>query len=321
MLATTICQQLSLKIFALLMSLFYAVNGVAAAPSQENPINSEKANMSFVAIADSQVSTYLFSRYKVYEAASQDIRNNAGSFDALAFVGDIAENGLAEEYQLVYDGIKDSKCRYITTTGNHDIRLRSYKQSSERFAAFTNALNGDNAMDCMHYTQVINGYKFIVLASDRTEFEEAYLSPEQLSWLDAELKAEDGKPVFVICHQPLADTHGLPDTWNSPDDTAGSVGEQSDELKAILSKYSNVFFITGHLHTGFGKFTYQNIDGIHSINLPSFCITNKDGDYNDAGIGYVVEVYGDTVKFRARDFGKGTWLPDYDLNIPVSTVS
>lgn len=302
------------------MSLFYAMNGVAAAPSQENPINSERANMSFVAIADSQVSTYLFSRYKVFEAASQDIRNNAGAFDALAFVGDIAENGLAEEYQLVYDGIKNSDCRYITTTGNHDIRLRSYKQSSERFAAFTNALNGDNAMESMHYTQVINGYKFIVLASDRTEFEEAYLSPEQLSWLDSELAAENGKPVFVICHQPLADTHGLPDTWNSPDDTAGSVGEQSDALKAILTKYSNVFFITGHLHTGFGEFTYQEIDGVHSINLPSFCINNKDGDYNDAGIGYVVEVYNTAVKFRARDFGKGIWLTDYDLTIPL-TVS
>ena len=317
MLLTALYQKVSMKIFALILSLFYAASGAAAAPSQEQPIKSEDANMSFVAIADSQVSTYLFSRYKVFEPAAKDIVNNSGSFDALAFVGDIAENGLAEEYQLVYDGIGGADCRFITATGNHDIRLRSYRQSSERFAAFTNALNGDDAMKEMHYTQVINGYKFIVLGSDRTEFEEAYLSPEQLAWLDSELAAQGGKPVFVLCHQPLAYTHGLPDTWNSPIESAGSVGKQSDELKSILGKYENVFLISGHLHTGFGKFTYQEIDGFHSINLPSFCIENKDGDYNDAGIGYVVEVYDDEVVFRARDFGKGIWLPDYDLELPV----
>ena len=163
MLLTALYQKISMKIFALLLSLFYAANGAAAAPSTAAPIKSEQANMSFVAIADSQVSTYLFSRYKTFVSAAQDIVNNAGSFDALCFVGDIAENGLAEEFQLVYDGIKDADCRFITVTGNHDIRLRSYKQSSKRFADFTNALNGDEAMEKMHYTQVVNGYKFIVL--------------------------------------------------------------------------------------------------------------------------------------------------------------
>ena len=192
MLITALYQKVSMKIFALLLSLFYAANGAAAAPSTAAPIKSEQANMSFVAIADSQVSTYLFSRYKTFVSAAQDIVNNAGSFDALCFVGDIAENGLAEEFQLVYDGIKDADCRFITATGNHDIRIRSYKQSSKRFADFTNALNGDEAMEKMHYTQVVNGYKFIVLGSDRTEFEEAYLSPEQLAWLDSELAAESG---------------------------------------------------------------------------------------------------------------------------------
>lgn len=319
MLITALYQKVSMKIFALLLSLFYAANGAAAAPSTEAPIKSEQANMSFVAIADSQVSTYLFSRYKTFVSAAQDIVNNAGSFDALCFVGDIAENGLAEEFQLVYDGIKDADCRFITATGNHDIRIRSYKQSSKRFADFTNALNGDEAMEKMHYTQVVNGYKFIVLGSDRTEFEEAYLSPEQLAWLDSELAAESGsgKPVFVLCHQPLAYTHGLPDVWNSPIESAGSVGAQSDELRAILGKYENVFLISGHEHTGFGQYTYQEIDGFYSINLPSFGITNKDGEYNDPGTGYVVEVYDDTVVFKARDFGKGIWLPDYDLALPI----
>ena len=109
----------------------------------------------------------------------------------------------------------------------------------------------------------------------------------------------------------------MPDVWNSPIESAGSVGPQSDELRAILGKYENVFFISGHEHTGFGQYTYQEIDGFHSINLPSFGITNKDGEYNDPGTGYVVEVYDDTVVFKARDFGKGIWLPDYDLALPV----
>ncbi len=313
-----IIQKLFYKLFLLILSLVYSVSGGVVAPSTEDPIkvlDEETVQLTFATVADPQVSNYMFARYRTFEAACMDLKT--GSYDAVLLLGDIAENGLKEEYQLVFDGLSGIDTRYIAITGNHDIRLRLYSQSSDRFKEFANALNGDESMTEMHHSEVINGYKFITLGSDKTKFEETYLSQEQLDWLDSELAAENGKLTFVLCHQPLKLTHGLPDTWNSPSETAGSVGEQNDELIAIMSKYENVVFITGHLHTGFVDFLYEEKEGIHLVNVPSFSIENKSGDYNEAGLGFIAEVYEEEVIFRARDFARGIWVPEHDIHIEI----
>ncbi len=308
------------KIFLLIFSAYLSITGTALiAPSTETPISpSGDANLVFAAIADPQVSNYLPERYNYFQASAKDLQNAEG-LDALINAGDVAENGLAMEYSLVIDGLSGMKVRHIACEGNHDIRLRVYEQSLARFGEFVNTLNGDSDYDCFHYSEEINGYKFIVLGSDRTEFEENYLSPEQLEWLDKELASvEDGMPRFVLVHQPLKNTNGLPKVWNSPIDSAGSIGAQSDELKAILDKYSNVFLITGHEHTGFGEYTYEKVgENIHSVNIPSLCVNNKDGRNNDHGLAFIVEVYDGNVLFRARDLCKGEWLPEFDLDIEL----
>ncbi|MBR6780423.1 MAG: metallophosphoesterase [Clostridia bacterium] len=313
-------QKLFYKIFCVILSLFYSIAGGVVAPSTEDPIdvlNENTVRLTFATVADPQVSNYMFGRYRIFEAACMDLKNAEYDYDAVLLLGDVAENGLTEEYQLVLDGLSGINTRYIAITGNHDIRLRLYSQSSERFKEFANALNQDESMTEMHHSEVINGYKFITLGSDRTEFEETYLSEEQLAWLDDELHGENGNLTFVLCHQPLKLTHGLPDTWNSPSETAGSVGKQSDELFDILKKYDNVVFLSGHLHTGFADFLYEEKEGVHLVNVPSFSIENKTGEYNEAGLGFIAEVYKDELIFRARDFAKGIWLPEHDIKISI----
>ena len=325
MVLRTIFQHIFYKLFLAIMSLVFAINPYVG-PSTETPItvsNPDEVKATMAIIADPQVSNYMFGRYPVFKAASEDLHNAECKFDALISAGDIAENGLSVEYQLIYDGISGLDTRYIMAAGNHDIRLRLYKQSLNTFSYFVNTLNGDDSYDSYHFSERVNGYKVIVLGSDKTVFEEAYLSDAQLEWLNSEIKAEDGKPVFVVIHQPLKNTHNVEVAWNSPFEGGGTVGAQSIALKAILSKYDNVFLISGHLHSGFGPDSYNNVDGIHSINLPSLTIDNKDGTYNNPGTGYIMEVYEDEVIFRARDFAKGVWVADvtgdsnYDLVIPV----
>lgn len=313
-------QKLFYKLFCWILSLVYSISGGVVAPSTEDPIdvlNADTVQLTFATVADPQISNYMFARYRVFEAACMDLKAAEYEYDAILILGDVAENGLTEEYQLVLDGLSGLHSRYIAITGNHDIRLRLYSQSSERFCEFANALNNDESMTEMHHSEVINGYKFITLGSDKTKFEEAYLSQEQLDWLDDELHGENGKLTFVLCHQPFADTHGLPDTWNSPADKAGSVGDQNDQLFEILNKYENVVYISGHLHTGFADFLYEEKDGVHLVNVPSFAIGNKTGEYNEAGLGFIAEVYSDEVIFRARDFAKGVWVPEHDIHIDI----
>ena len=85
-----------------------------------------------------------------------------------------------------------------------------------------------------------------------------------------------------------------------------------------MNKYENVIMISGHLHTGIGQYTYEKIENFHSVNLPSTSIVNKDGDYNNAGIGFVIEAYDNHVLFRARDFAQGKYIPEYDIDIALS---
>lgn len=326
MIMKTLTQKLLYAIFCGTMALIFSFNGGYVAPSDENPINvsnPDEAKAVFAVVADPQVSNYLFNRYPVFKAAAEDLQNAQCKFDAVVGVGDIAENGLACEYQLFYDAMSGLNTRYIMATGNHDIRLRLYKQSVYTFTNFANALNGDDAMEEFHYSEEINGYKFIVLGSDKTEFEEAYISDEQIEWLDSELKSCGGKPAFVILHQPLKNTHNVEVAWNSPIPGGGTVGDQSIALKAVMSKYENVVLISGHLHSGFGPDNYNYVDGIHCVNVPSMAIENQDGTYNKGGLGFIVEVYEDEIIFRARDLQAGTWVAEtendasYDIVIPV----
>lgn len=323
-------QQIFFKLFAFIMSVIYSVNGGVVAPSDKDVIKAANpdAKLVFATVADPQVSNYMFGRYQSYQEACIDLRNAEG-LDAIVGIGDIAENGLAEEYQLAYDELKDIDARFIMATGNHDIRLRLYSQTVDRFTKFTNALNADGEAvkpyeeGKLAYSEYVNGYKFIVMGSDKTEFEEAYISEAQLEWLDAELAAEKGKPVFVVLHQPLKLTHNLPTTWgNGTNKEAGSVGDQNDDIKAILAKHakdSTVILITGHLHAGFSQYSYEQIEGFHSFNVPSLSIENKDGEDggNGSGLTYIVEVYENEILFRARNCRTGEWLPKWDTKITL----
>lgn len=326
-----ILQRLFFKILTCIITLFYSLFGGAVVPSTEEPIkakNPDEVKMVFATVADPQVSNLLLDRYRVFQSGCMDLRNAECEFDAIVGLGDIAENGFAEEYQLVCDELSSIDTRFIMATGNHDLRLRLYSQSTERFKQFTNALNGDTSMsDSVYaegklaYSEVINGYKFIVLGSDKTEFEEAYISEAQLEWLDKELESANGKPVFVVLHQPLKLTHDLPNTWgNGTNKDAGSVGDQSDDIKALLAKHAKnntVVLLTGHLHSGFGSNSYEEIEGFYSINIPSFSIENKDGRVNGKGLTFICEVYENEIVFRARNVQEGKWIPAEDITIPV----
>lgn len=307
------------KINSLIMALLMLTGGITS-PSQDDRIRTlDETEMMFVAWGDPQICNYNPEREANYTAAVDDLGLALSKIDALTIVGDIAENGFESEYNSVADDLIDLGDKiqnYVMVTGNHDIRLREYEQSTERFYNFANSLNSEeNAMTNIYYTYEVNGYTFIVMGSDEMRFEDAYISDAQLTWLDETLASvtADGKPAFVLCHYPLKDTHGLPNTWGTSLWESGSIGEQTEQVFEILNRYNNVFFITGHLHTSIGQYTYEELGNVHGINVPSIGIDSKDGDYNIAGCGVIFEVYEDKVVARARDFVNGVYFPDYQI--------
>ena len=301
----------------------------AFAASPIKALDGKNVKLTFAAWGDPQVSAMIKDREPHLIAASNDLKNNAQmKVDALVLAGDITENNTQGEYDAVYNDIVGSGVKnYITASGNHDIRgSGTIAEKRKKFVDFTNRLNKSAGSSLkiasLYYSYTVNGYKFIVLGSDKVLPEEAEFSTKQLNWLKSELasSANKGKPVFVVVHQTLKNTHGLPGTWNSPINGAGSIGKQSDTIKNILNKYKNIVLITGHLHTGFGKYSYQKVGNIHSVNLPTLGVGNDDGSYNEDGIGYMTEVYSDKVVFRARNFEKGVYVPDYNITIRLDRV-
>ncbi len=320
-------QEFIYKFFIAILSVVLTFGSGYFHPSTENPIDVQhpgKQQAVMALVADPQIGVFFFNRYIMFKGAAEDLHNAACKLDAVVGLGDITENAQQTEYQLVYESLSGLDTRYIMATGNHDVRLHGYNYSVNTFSDFANTLNNnENPINSLNFSERVNGYKVIVLGSDKMELERAYLSDEVLEWLDDEVAEENGKATFVICHQPLKDTHNEKNAFGSITKTGGHVGDQSIAIKKILSKYKNVFFISGHLHSGFGPDSYNNLDGIHCINVPSMAIENKDGTYNNAGTGYIMEVYKTKVVFRARDFAQGTWVAEttgdgsYDITIKI----
>ncbi len=313
------------QIFSIINSAFSLINslimviitilsaaGVLTGPSTETPMtfkNEDEVKMSFVAYADTQVLPFGYHKFML-ENGFSDIENSGLSFDALVVAGDLTEMSDDASYDILWNAIEDSEFdKVILSTGNHDIRFDFSGRSDYIMSKNEEYLGID--IDKYYFSYDVNGYTFIVMNSDKWELEQAHISADQLTFLDSELAkaTADGKPTFVINHQPLAYTHGLPTDWAGAD-----IGKQSDQVLEILTKYENVFFLNGHLHDGITENSLEVLDeekGVYSVNLPSFGKENDFGEFLQAGLGAYVEVYEDEVVFTARDFAAGEALEGY----------
>lgn len=271
--------------------------------SKDDPItftDSENVKLSMAIIAD----THLPNRVSAEKNLSNtfaDLENSPEKFDAFLIAGDIADYGTDNEYERFFRVLDNQKAvkNLLVTMGNHDARL-FYKSSTKiikkKIGEYLNIKDPK-----IYYSCDINGYTFVVLCTEKRMLEKAYISKEQIDFLDKELArgTRDGKPVFVMCHQPFAETHGLPEVWKT-----GDMGEQNDQVRAVMEKYKNVFFINGHLHDGVYENTYALLNeenNVHSLSIPSYRKINNFG-IRDQGIGYYCCVYDDKVVFKARNF-------------------
>lgn len=286
--------------------------------STDNPIkfvDPDNCKMAFVAFADTHIRDTAFQPH-LFENGLADIDNAETKFDALVIAGDISEMGDGPSYDVTWDVLANSEIGQkdvLLATGNHDIRLAYEYQTNLIMAKAAEIL--DIEIDKPYYSYEVKGYKFIVMGSDEWQFEKAVISDEQLNFIDSELAEANGKPAFVVCHQPLKDTHGLPEVWKN-----GDLGEDSAAVKEVLMKHKNVFYLNGHLHDGVYEKSLEVFDaenGVYSINLPAFGKDNDYGKFAQTGLGTYVEVYEDSVVFTPRDFARGEPLEDYTYTFDI----
>ena len=283
-------------------------------PDKKEIIETDSAaKLNIIAWGDPQISLLSPLRSARVYAACQDVKNAVGNFDALVLLGDITEYGARCEYKMaakLLNGISSKVEKVFAVSGNHDIRLRNYKKQLAVFNEFLSSVRGGVAGNNERYSfsYDFKGFRFIMLGADKTCFEASYISDNQLLWLEKQLaSAPENKPVFVFNHQTLSRTNGLPMTWLGKGDWRGDVGKQSDALKVVLEKRANVIFVTGHLHYGISKYTFEDLGNIKAISAPTVGVLNH-GLFDKMSQGLLIRVYENKIVCRARVFGEGRYV-------------
>lgn len=298
------------KIIATILAVFvyFPMGSIADySPKGENP------DLVFSVLSDVHMEGNNTERFFSFGEGIRDV-NAAERNDALVFLGDNTMNGQVIEHLFFY-GLLD-RCNSIenvlVASGNHDLcpseqNSGDFNTQANQFIGFYNTFMGENN-EKPYYSREINGYKFIVLASELDAGVQEYLSAEQLIWLEKELKSaeESGKPVFIFNHYPL--NHTWPFVW-----PAGHIGLESDALRILMRRSNNqIVYFSGHLHMGLynNKVSSVSEDNITYISVPAFGADNNVGnaDIQDKGMGLYVEVYENEVLIRVRNFAEHKWM-------------
>lgn len=295
-------------------------------PAADDPIVfDENAVLNLVLWGDPQVSYVMPMRGTQLLQVCRDLACAQGTADALVLLGDLTEYGMECEYRALCDLLQicaDKYAHLLCIPGNHDVRLRPYKKQVRKFRRFQqNAPKGvAGNQDSYFQTLKIKDYTFILLGTDRSTFEGAYFGTEQLRKLDKALAEANGRPAFVLNHQTLKRTNGLPNTWLGKGKWRGSVGWQSDRLKAILEKHTNVFYLSGHLHWETNAYSYEDHGSFKALSVPAVGPYNHGKSCKDPQC-YILSVYPDRVVARARLCIQGRYMdpgiPNAEIVIPI----
>lgn len=279
-------------------------------PTPEHTVlDEENCLMCIQVFSDCHIEGNNFARYKVLRSLFNDANGNKYGNDAVVFLGDNTMNGQNIESLLFYGmldkcGVSDNK---IVACGNHDVGNGEgdYEKLRDRFIDYNNSVLG-LGIDKPYYYKVINGYYFITLAPEELCVSEFPINDEQYEFLDSTLAkaTADGKPAFVCAHFP----------WDYPED-------DGERLCGILTKYDNVFYLSGHTHMPcFEGWTFGTDEGVNEINLPRCTELAGSGDNEIyAGTGWAVqlELYENELVGRVRNYYTGEWDTELEYHFDI----
>ena len=268
--------------------------------------------LEFQAVSDIHISTAI--REAHYRAFLNDVAENSPNSVGIFVAGDSVDSGPNDSWWKklweLYDKVDGLPHMYLGI-GNHEFTgYTSYEPALNQFLKYLRVTDDmEKPEDVPYYDTWINDYHFIVLGN--TVYEpgvRATIGDEQYAWLEEKLaEAEDDRPIFLFMHQGMKNTvSGTSESerwWGINDDA---------KLRALLKKYPNVFLFTGHTHSemesansmyGGGKSAALfNTGSVGDLWIPA-TDTSIEGSQ-----GLYVQVYGDKVLVRGRDFTTGQWV-------------
>ena len=322
-------KQIIALIVSLLMSIFPSSEFLAGFEALELATKSDDCRLNAAIVSDIHIDVDWPIGEWIWKTGLADVARSKDTVDALIVSGDLTNYGDVASMDSFFKIMADNPCakNWVIAMGNHDVGHvddRPQEQARQEFVDLYNALNpAGEQIEKAYYKTDINGYRFVILVDDGEDtWDHPDMAEEQYQFLDDSLAeaADRGLPMFVVCHVPVEGVNGQDKIWED-----GGLGDCSDRVQSILEKYENVFFISGHVHTGingplveeaFGFSCVETINGVNYINLPTYMIVNRYG-VPWGGMGFQMEVYDDEVLFRARNYFTAKWYPVYDHSVPL----
>ncbi len=318
----------------------------------------------FVKIPDK----YLFSQKNYTFGSLSDVHSNNGDYfdgaldffddygeiDFVAISGDISD-GAEKDLLWFNETIKDRLYKVYTTTGNHDQNSlnsgRWLEYMNTGISTDTEVVNiGENGLDFVFIPQKSAENVFVFLSQTKwyypsmpTGDEYSILAEEQLVWLEEVLEIYKDKTVFLYFHTFLSAPDGsqesavgnlrnpggysydLPYSYGTADEVA---------FRALMKKYKNVVYFSGHSHWMFELEKYNenlnmsNFDGeyCYMVHNSSVCSPRWIGEQDtyrqnmtgERSEGWIVEVYDEAIVLIPVDFILGVFYTEYMKIIPLS---
>ena len=240
------------------------------------------------------------------EAALEDIWKR--KVRHVAICGDLTNNGYPFQMKQVLTQLQEFPIHILPALGNHDL-YNLFSRTQNRIHPEYRKLLPRHA-ESIYFDRYVEGIHFYILNSERPSKNDMILTKKQVDWLLNGLKQDDkNKPVCIIAHQPLQDTHVM-----SEDHTGTQQHLQVDMLKDV---HPHIIFISGHLHNSFALCEVLARRNLFLINLPSF-VRIEHGDSQDQ-IGFNLRFYADFLYLRTRDYKNRRWIVSHEYILDMKT--
>jgi len=148
--------------------------------------------------------------------------------DFVISVGDVTNNGLAEEYAAFIDTIDAAKLPWFVAPGNHEYRDPNGHTSADGPKRFKKIFGKQD----FYFDHC--GWRFIGM--DVTAYD--LMSPSQLKWLEKTLEGFDGRAVLFMHYPP-----GIVKDWEE-----GYFKTGAEQYMKILETHKVPYSISGHIH-------------------------------------------------------------------------
>jgi len=210
-------------------------SGAVSSQAFGQNMKTAKGELHFVQISDSHIGFNKPANPNVAGTLTATINKINGlpqQPDFIIHTGDLSHTSKAEEYDALDQLMKGAKPKQVFyVPGEHDTSVDDGKLYLERF--------GKNAMGRGWYSFNHKDVHFVGLANVAAQEGLGKLGPEQIQWLQADLKAQPAsRPVVVFAHIPLWSVYP---EW-------GWGTEDSAEALSALKRFGSVTVLNGHIH-------------------------------------------------------------------------